>query len=141
MLWDSLVFNELDEMRRDMDALADWSGLRMAAHSAFPALNAYESKDEYLLAVFAPGIAKNKLEVRMDENSITISGNRPLPVEEGPDRMYLRHERGHGPFERTLRFPAAVNRGGIQAQLENGILTIRVPKAEEAKPKTIEIKT
>lgn len=140
MLWDTLVFNELDEMRRDMEALADW-GLQPVTGAGFPGLNAYESKDEYVLAVMAPGIAKDKLDIRLGENSITISGNRPLPAEEGPDRSYLRHERGHGPFERTLRFPAMVNRGSIQARLENGILSIRVPKSEEAKPKTIEIKT
>lgn len=141
MLWDTLVFNELDEMRRDMEAMTEWGGLQMAAGAGFPGLNAYESKDEYVLALFAPGIAKDKLDIRMEENSITISGDRPLPAEEGPDRTYLRHERGHGAFEKTLRFPAKVNRGNIQARLENGILVIRAPKAEEAKPKTIEIRT
>lgn len=141
MLWETSVFNELDEMRRGMEALAEWDGVRRAPRAAYPCLNAYETRDEYVLAVFAPGLAKDKLDIRADEGSLTVSGNRPLPVEEGPDQVYLRHERGHGSFEKTFRFPSKVNRGGVEARLENGILSIRVPKAEETKPKTIEIRT
>lgn len=141
MLWETSVFNEIDEMRRDMESMGDWDGIRRAPRAAYPSLNAYETRDEYVLTLFAPGLAKDKLDLKVDENSLTVSGNRPLPVEEGPDRTYLRHERGHGPFEKTFRFPSKVNRGGVQARLENGILSIRVPKAEETKPKTIEIKT
>jgi len=141
MLWETSVFNEIDEMRRDMESLAEWDGIRRAPRAAYPCLNAYETRDEYVLVLLAPGLAKDKLDLKVDEYSLTVSGNRPLPAEETPERTYLRHERGHGSFEKIFRFPTKVNRGGVLARLESGILSVRVPKAEETKPKTIEIKT
>lgn len=140
MLWDTLLSNEFEEMRREMDVLADWNGLAAGHGLAFPPLNAYEGKDEYLLIAFVPGLAKEAIDIRVEEESITLKGGRALPVEETAERAYMRHERDHGDFEKTFRFPAKLERKGVTARLENGILVIRAPKAEDAKPRQIQIK-
>ncbi|MEO6098613.1 MAG: Hsp20/alpha crystallin family protein [Fibrobacteria bacterium] len=102
--------------------------------------NAYESKDEFIIAAIVPGIAKDAIDIRFDEGAVTLSGSRSMPNGEGPDRKFLRQERAHGEFEKIVRFPAQVNPAGITAKLDNGILVIRAPKAEAAKPKQIEIR-
>jgi HSP20 family protein len=139
MLWDTLVSNGFDAMRRDMEALADWAGRIGDRAAGFPALNAYEDNDAYVLAAFVPGLSREALDIRVEEGMLTLRGDRSLPVEESDGRAYLRQERGHGAFEKTFRFPGKADRSRISAKLENGILIVRIPKAEESKPKSIEI--
>jgi HSP20 family protein len=141
MLWDTLTFNDLDEMRRDIDALGEMLGTNGAYQSSFPSINAYENHDEITLAVFVPGIEKKDLEIRCENDTVTLIGGRDLPFDEGPDRRYLRHEREHGKFEKAFRLPAKVVSSEITAKLENGILFLRAPKSEESKPKQINIQT
>lgn len=138
MLWDTMIFNELDEMRRNMDAMF---GLEGSAAASFPLLNAYENRDEVILVAQVPGIRKEDLELRFDDGTVTLVGGRESPVEEGPTRRFLREERAFGRFEKFFRFPAKVVTSEIKAKLENGMLVIRAPKAEDAKPKQIIIQT
>jgi HSP20 family protein len=136
MLWDTMIFNEFDEMRRNIDAMF---GLEGAVSTTFPLLNVYENRDEVILMAQVPGIRKEDLELRFDDGTVTLAGGRELPVEEGESRRFLRQERAYGRFEKFFRFPAKVVTSDIKAKLENGILVIRAPKAEEAKPKQITI--
>jgi HSP20 family protein len=138
MLWDTLTFNDLEEMRRDLDAMF---GLEGAVATSFPLLNVYENRDEVLLVAQVPGIRKEDLEIRFEDGTVTLAGDREPPAEEAQTRRFLRHERGHGRFEKIFRFPAKVVTSDITAKLENGILVVRAPKAEEAKPQQITIQT
>lgn len=139
MIWDTLAFNDLDEMRRDIDALLEVAGANAAFPYSFPPLNAYESRDEFILIAVVPGIAKADLELQFEEDAVTFTGERGSPMEENPSGKFLRHEREHVRFSKTFRFPAGIARDGISAKLENGILVIRAPKTEESKPKQINI--
>lgn len=138
MLWDTLTFNDLDEMRRDLDAMF---GLEGAVATSFPLLNVYENRDEVMLVAQVPGIRKEDLEIRFEEGMVTLAGDREPPTGAEPSRRFLRHERAYGRFEKIFRFPAKVVTSDITAKLENGILVIRAPKAEEAKPQQITIQT
>ena len=138
MLWDTLTFNELDEMRRDLDAMF---GLEGAVASTFPLLNVYENRDEVVLVAQVPGIRKEDLEIRIEDGTVTLAGDRDPSPDEDQNRRYLRHERVHGRFEKVFRFPAKVMTPDIAAKLENGVLVVRAPKAEEAKPQQITIQT
>ena len=124
MLWDTIVDEELEEMQRDMEALAEWSDARGSYRFSFPLINAYESKDDYILAAIVPGLAKDRIDIRFDEGALILKGRRPHPVEEGPDRAYVRRERAYGDFEKTIRLPLPVERSRISAKLENGVLTL-----------------
>jgi HSP20 family protein len=138
MLWDSMIFNDLDEMRRDIDAMF---GFDSALATSFPLLNVYENPDEIILVAQVPGIRKEDLEIRFEDGMVTLAGGRELSLEEGQNRRFLRQERIHGRFEKIFRFPVKVMTSDITAKLENGILVLRAPKAEEAKPKRITIQS
>lgn len=141
MLWDTLTFSDLDEMRRDVDAIGEMFLENGEYGTTFPLFNAYEDRESVTLIAVAPGLQKDKLDLRFEDGTLTLAGERPLPVEENAGWKFLRHEREHGRFEKTFRFPVKVEKAGISAKLENGYLVIRAPKLEEAKAKQIDIKT
>lgn len=139
MLWKPWVYSDLDEMRKDMDALSEMLGYAGDYSTSFPLMNAYETKDEFVLAAEVPGVKREKLAVRCDDNTLTICGERSAPAHEGHHRHILRQEREAGSFEKIFRFHSKVEPGGIKAKLVNGILLVRIPRAEHAKPKPIDI--
>jgi HSP20 family protein len=88
-----------------------------------------------------PGLRAENLEIELENDTLTIRGERPFPYPHedggGPVR---RIERGFGRFERTLRVPAGLNPESVQADLHDGVLTLRIPKPETLRPRRIEIK-
>ena len=140
MFWETHVFNEFDRMRGQMQSLLGIADGKGIFRPAFPRVNVYESQDGYALALDLPGMSKDKVDVQFGDNTVTIAGDRTTPPRGGTARL-LRQERWEGGFQRIYRFPAKVNTGAAQAKLENGILLVRVPKAEEAKPKHIPIQS
>lgn len=88
-----------------------------------------------------PGLRAENLEIELESDTLTIRGERPFPYaredEAGPVR---RIERGFGRFERTLRVPAGLDPEAVQAELADGVLTLRIPKPETLRPRRIEIK-
>lgn len=137
MDWTFSPITELERMRRGMDDLFERFGMAPGADTAFPATNVYDTGDEILIAVEAPGVPKDRLQVDLRENVLTLSGTR----ESAPYRNAspLRQETPAGTFTKTLRLPAKVAPDKIQAQYKNGILLIRMPKSEESKPRQIAI--
>ena len=138
MIWTSDVWSELDQMRRDMLAFAEMTGVGGSYRYSFPRLNIYENRDAFSVAAELPGVARDKVEIRIADNTLTLSGER---VETGNSEKarFLRQEREFGKFEKVYRFPLKVNAEAATAKLENGILLLHAPKAEEAKPKQIAI--
>jgi len=124
---------EFERLRRQMD---DVFG-RIGIGAGFPALNIYDQGEEMLVAVQAPGVKKEDINVELRENTLTISGSRKAP--EYPDAGVLREESVYGAFKRSVRIPIKVRNDKVEATLKNGILLIRMPKSEEAKPKQIAI--
>ncbi|MCH7664048.1 MAG: Hsp20/alpha crystallin family protein [Chloroflexi bacterium] len=94
--------------------------------------------DDYVLTAFVPGIEPEDVEIEILEDSISISGE--FPQIEDEDVSYLLRERPSGKFSRVLRMPASLEAGKGQADVSNGVLTLRVPKAESAKAKKIAVK-
>ena len=88
-----------------------------------------------------PGLHVENLEIELENDTLTIRGERPFPYSHedggGPVR---RIERGFGRFERTLRVPAGLDPESVQADLHDGVLTLRIPKPETLRPRRIEIK-
>lgn len=128
---------DLERMRRGMDELFERFGFSPGIGVAFPALNLYDRGDEILVAVEAPGVPKDRLQVDLRENVLTLSGTRdPAPYENASP---LREETPFGTFTKTLRLPSKVAADKVEAQYKDGILLIRCPKSEEGKPKQIAI--
>jgi len=95
--------------------------------------------DDYLISAFVPGVSAEELQIEILEDVVSIKGEFPV-VEDVEEINYLRRERPTGSFARTLRLPTSLNAAEAEAEVVNGILQLRVPKAEEAKAKQIKVK-
>ena len=98
-----------------------------------PAVNILETKDEFRIEVAAPGLNKDDFKINLDNNELTISANKEISKEE-KDETYTRREFGCSSFTRSFTLPETVHGEKISASHKDGILTIHVPKKEEAKP-------
>ena len=105
-----------------------------------PKVDVVELDDKFEFSAELPGINKDNVKLELNDNILTISGEKSQD-NEGSDRNIHFTERYFGSFHRSFRIPAPVNSEKIEAEFKDGILRISLPKSEEAKPKTIEIKT
>ena len=103
-----------------------------------PAVDVWETGDELVLSFDLPGIPEDKIAVELDDNVLTVSGERDRTSEHSSERFY-RFERRFGTFTRSVTLPVGVSEADIKAEYTNGVLEIRVPKPEEQKPKRIQI--
>jgi HSP20 family protein len=104
-----------------------------------PSLDFSENPKEYVVRLEVPGVTRDDLDVNLDGNLLTLSGKRELRKQEkGED--FLWEEREEGRFMRTLRLPTAVEQGKIDANYSEGVLTVKLPKAEPAAKSKIAIK-
>jgi HSP20 family protein len=103
-----------------------------------PALDVHEDKDSFSVRVELPGMKREDIEVSLHDGALVISGERnEEKTTEGTE--VHRQERFYGKFSRALTLPAAVSGDKVKAQYKDGILTVTLPKAEEAKPKAITV--
>ena len=106
-----------------------------------PTVNTREADDAYYIEVDLPGVKKEDVSIDVNENIITISGERKLEEERKNDEFY-RVESVYGKFERSFTLPEDVDTDKIEAHMENGVLTVKIPKIQvvDKAPKKIEIK-
>jgi HSP20 family protein len=104
-----------------------------------PALDISERKDAYLVSVELPGAKLEDLEITLDDGLLTIQGERSF-ADDSSEQQYHRVERRYGAFRRSITLPAHVMADMVEASFEDGVLQIVVPKAEEAKPKRIQVR-
>jgi len=136
-------FGELERMRRDMDRLAQTLNRGVWGEpgaGVFPLMNVTEDKDHYYVRAELPGIKAEELDISITADTLSISGERKIPAED-EKAQYHRREREAGKFSRILTLPAQVDAGKAEARCADGVLTVVLPKAEEAKPRQITVKT
>ncbi len=104
-----------------------------------PALDIYEAKDKFVVTVELPGLDPADVDVSVEDSTLIVRGERKFYQEVDEDSFH-RVERRYGAFARSLALPQTANAEKIEASFDRGVLTIEVPKAEEAKPKKISIK-
>ncbi|WP_020409185.1 Hsp20/alpha crystallin family protein [Hahella ganghwensis] len=107
---------------------ADWA----------PAVDVTETKTDYLIKAELPGVNKEDVKVSVEDNILSIQGERHLEKEE-QDKKHHRIERFYGSFARSFQLPDNVDENNIQAEYKDGLLTLKLNKVEKAQPKTIEI--
>jgi len=132
----------MSQLRREIDHLFEElaPGLRglLGPVQTFPALNVWEDDSNVYAEAEIPGVSKDDLEIYTVGNELTIKGRRePLP-EEG--RSFHRRERGTGDFTRVVTLPTEVDAEKVEADLQNGVLTVRMPKTETHKARKITVK-
>jgi HSP20 family protein len=135
--------NQMQQLQSEMNRLFDrWGDNRSPAETApFPAINVWEDEHAFTAEAELPGLDLKEVEIYITgQNQLTIKGERKLPAPGPAKAIQHRHERGFGKFVRTLTLPSPVDENQIEARLENGVLTMRLPKHERAKPRKIAIK-
>jgi HSP20 family protein len=110
------------------------------AAGVFPLMNVTEGQDNYYVRAELPGFEADDLDISVTGDTLSISGERKLPVEDEKAR-YHRREREAGRFSRIISLPAQMDTGKVEANCTDGVLTVVLPKAEAAKPKQITVKT
>lgn len=105
----------------------------------FPLTDVVEDNDGIRISVELPGIKPENVEVAVENRVLSIKGEKSQAAEQNPSRLH-RYERSYGRFERTFHLPETVDVDRIQAQYEHGVLTLSLPRAEQAKPRKIEIR-
>jgi HSP20 family protein len=132
--------SSFDEMRREMDRLL-WDLDRgfLSGRSQGPDFRLVEKEDELVIEAELPGVAGKDLEITLDGGTLTIRGERGNEAPEG--YRAVRRERGTLRFSHSYMLPARVDSGKATAKLEDGVLVLTLPKAEEAKPRQIPVAT
>ena len=136
---------ELFNLQRGINRLFDDTVETSAAGNApalstwTPPVDVYEDANGFLIKCELPEISKEDVKVSLDDNVLSISGERKFEHEEKRDG-YQRVERSYGQFYRSFTLPPNVNVEGINAEVKDGILRLTLPKREEAKPKQIQVK-
>jgi HSP20 family protein len=123
------LFNETFERRTNEANLTAWA----------PAVDIYETEQSLVVKADLPDIKPEELDIRVENNILTIRGERKFEKQVNEDN-YLRVERAYGSFSRSFSLANTVNVEAIQADYKNGVLTLTIPKREEAKPKQIKVR-
>jgi HSP20 family protein len=110
----------------------------LATSSFAPAVDVYEDEHNVTLKVEVPGIDEKDIDIRLENNTLTVHGERKIEKEE-KEENYRRVERQYGSFTRTFTLPATVDSDNVSANYDKGVLTITLPKKAEAKPKQIKV--
>jgi HSP20 family protein len=105
-------------------------------------LDVYATKDEVVIIAAVPGIPAEEIEITINQNTITLTGKTPnvASSEEAKDATWYLHELQHGAFQRSITLPIEVDAANADASCEHGILRLRLPKAEAAKPRQIKVR-
>jgi HSP20 family protein len=135
------AFDRFAALRHEMDRLFDSSfGPVSRTPGSFsrwvPALDVYQDKDQFTVVAELPGLKKEDVELSLHGGVLTISGERK---QEKKGEEGYRNERFFGRFQRSITLPTSVDGNKVKATYQDGILKVVLPKAEEAKPKQIEV--
>jgi HSP20 family protein len=122
------VFNELVERASQESNLTTWA----------PAVDIFENEHELVVKADLPDVDPKALDIRVENNLLTIRGERKFE-KKSSEGNYLRVERSYGAFARSFSLANTVNSEAIKADYQNGVLTLSIPKREEAKPKQIKV--
>ena len=129
------LMDEVERMARDI-----WDSWRPVASTSFmPRLDIYEEKDELVIKAELPGVRKQDLDINLEGDILTIKAEKKSE-EIAEDATYYSRERHFGQFSRSISLPFYVDADKISATFKSGILAIRLPKAEEAKSRHVEVK-
>lgn len=136
--WSS--FDRLSSLRDLLDSAFQLAGpfSPVTDRGWAPALDIYEDADQVTVKLEAAGLRKEDFDISLHDDNLTVSGERRSEKKEGEGESF-RSERFFGRFSRTITLPAAVKADEVKATYEDGVLTVILPKAEEAKPRRIEV--
>jgi len=139
--WNPAVLTSRDPFFRMLDSFLNQDLLpseEVSNRTWMPPVDIQETDDAYRLTAELPGLTKDDINITLENNVLRLTGERKFEKDVKEDG-YQRVERTYGSFARAFTLPSQVNHDKVEAAFENGLLTITVPKAEQAKPRKIAI--
>ena len=146
------MFEEMNRLRQELDTVlggdfgprwnlpfSRFSFLPGRSARSYPLMNVVERDEAFEVEALAPGLDPSSLELSFSDRTLSISGEKTAIGDETSNERVHRLERSGGRFHRTLRLEQDVDRDAIQAAYRDGILTVTLPKAENARPRSIEV--
>jgi HSP20 family protein len=135
------LFDEFRRLQDEMDEIfGEWTwpaGIRSLPRGSFPAVNVGASPEKVEVYLFAPGLDPKKLDISLQQNLLTVAGERK--VQPSDKASYYRQERFSGEFRRAVTLPDDVDPDGVDARYRDGVLQISVRRRESARPRQIKI--
>ncbi len=137
-------FPEMVSLRQAMDRLFEDSIVRPSrlfgalGETGMPAVDVYQTENELVVKAATPGLKADDIKIDITRDTLTIQGESKAQ-EEVKREDYLCKEMRYGSFSRSITLPSGLQTGNAEATVENGTLTLTIPKAEEIKPKTIKV--
>jgi HSP20 family protein len=129
------TFQQLqDELERMLGGALGSSG----SWGVYPPVNVFDAGDAFVVKAEVPGIEPDKIELTVEDDTITLRGERAWS-EPNRDAAYHRRERGFGQFRRVVRMPGRLAHDETHAEYRDGVLTVRVPKAKESRPRRVAV--
>ena len=131
-------FDALASLQQAMDSFRSSGWLNsMSSGGSYPPLNVFRKGDDFIVIAELPGVEKWKLEVQVKGNTIRLAGTKTVTH---PEKASVhRRERLSGRFDRAVTLPVEVNTDGVKAEYHDGILALYLPRAEQDKPRSIQI--
>jgi HSP20 family protein len=132
-------FATLAAVQRAMDSVmgGDWLGTRTAGGGAYPPVNVFNEGEDFVVVAELPGVRKEDLDVQVRGDTLRIKGKKTVGYE--PQASVHRREREAGEFDRTLTLPAQLDAAKVAAEYRDGVLTVRLPRAESERPRSVAI--
>lgn len=127
---------EFARLGQDVDNLFGWFGNSGGLASFSPAVDVEETEDGFVLKADLPGLSEKDIDIHIDGQELVISGGRETSNERNGSKI---RERRFGKFVRRFTLGRTINGKGIEAAYKNGVLTVKLPKSEEAKPRQIPV--
>jgi HSP20 family protein len=135
--WNPLAAIEIDRLNHMFDAA--FSGEPLAGGAWVPAIDIYETAEkDVVVKADLPGLKREDIKVTFENNVLTIEGERTLATETTREQ-YHRVERGYGAFRRSFTLPATVDAARVEAAYHDGLLTVKLPRREESRPRQIQV--
>lgn len=135
------LFEDFRRMQDEIDQLFGrtyWpTGIRAVARGTWPAVNVGTTPESVAVYMFAPGVDVSSLDISIQQNLLTVSGERKAPAAEG--REYYRKERYDGAFHRLVTLPEDVDPDQVEAHYRDGVLVVNVRRKETARPRSIKV--
>jgi HSP20 family protein len=140
--FESSLFDQFRRMEQEMDELfGRWplpAGIRSVVRGTYPPINVGSTPEKVDIYLFAAGLDSKGLDISIQQNLLTVSGERRLPVNDNVN--YYRQERFNGEFRRAITLPEGVDPDRVEARYRDGVLHLTVLRHEMAKPRQIEVK-
>jgi HSP20 family protein len=135
------VFEEMYKMQRELERMATaFSPDRTGTNTTFPAMNAWTNENVEIVTAEIPGVEPEDIEITVNNDVLTITGERKA-VDSSEEIRYHRRERVNGKFSRSIQLAFPVDPEKVNASIDNGILTVVMPRAEADKPRKISVKS